>query len=848
MRRLDLIIEGEEPVIVTKHQLTLNSTYKDYVDLGVDAFGGARNISFDFILDSNITSGSPIINIATNDDQPGTSNQFNVFFVSGRLRFDKKIGSTSYFVVSDSNSWTAGVVYKVSLNIDFVNGMEMYIDGVKQVDTNAENSPITNKPTLSYIGGNVEFDIRYFSGSLRRFAVWNSGRTALEVVEDLTREFTGLESGLKFVYPIIEETGNILNDLTGGYSGVINTTNVNGITYINNFIRGTYTEGSTGLPQEIKTFDLYESEKISVIRRNITAKDLSDRSTGTTNSFRLPTTSNNNNVLDFLELAGNTSQFPYKNNYVRYIEDGLEVIPKGRMNVNSINSEGYSINIAHGINDFFDLIRGKFLWEAYEPYRVTLETMEYQDTTLTNNTTVRDSEGYVVPLMDLGTVNPIPDYQQIVAYYLDFGLRKIAEHVGYEVDEIAVDLLDHVFTHEKAPTFDIVSNRKVSAGFLGLNSDPFTGGEVKIYEYTLINKSIINFDLMEFFTSTNTSASMNPVLEVRVNGSIVHSSLITPIGTTGTPVFYSDTFNSSPTYYEAGDLVEVYLTSADYAGTDSLNVQYALNVLFVSDFKVFHENILLDYSQTDFIKNILQLFNLGVDVDFINKKVSFYSNNELYSNNGNVLDLSKYFDKLISKEFQSEYGLNNLFTYKYLDGQNSFADGIIKANNINEDKKVLESELTASSNDTEINLNSVTTFLTTANAYDSTTVNAKTNTIGFRVNKVIRYPTSVSSPIDVDYIDKLGVVTNIDSDQSILTFDGLDWQTLINKNYSNLRDNVLNRFARFKVLMYVPAYIVRDFNFKDKIFIDALGHNFAVEEIRTLGDTTSEWTLIRINN
>tara|TARA_R110000851_G_scaffold83783_1_gene182905 strand:- start:684 stop:1736 length:1053 start_codon:yes stop_codon:yes gene_type:complete len=337
----------------------------------------------------------------------------------------------------------------------------------------------------------------------------------------------------------------------------------------------------------------------------------------------------------------------------------------------------------------------------------------------------------------------------------------------------------------------------------------------------------------------------DPDINVMVNGVLLSSYTL---GLGGAAL--NTTLNTSPIEYNAGDVIQIYF---DATGIGSGNSVYLVDAYFQGyytlGYKVYHENILGDYNQTDFVKNIMQTFNLGINVNSISKEVELYSLNTVYGNAGVINDFSKYYDETKKRIFKSSYGKNNKFKYKYLEKDVSFvkSDGILVANNTNEDKTIIESELTASSNYTPLTLGAIDALLTSVIAYDSKGVDAKPTNIGDRFNQVVRVATSGSDPVTVSYIDKAGTTGNVISDQSFLTFGGLDWNTLINTQFNNLRDKILNRYEKYNVIMNVPLHVINEYNFKEKVYIRELGSNFVVKTITTLKGGLNEWELIKIN-
>ena len=105
--------------------------------------------------------------------------------------------------------------------------------------------------------------------------------------------------------------------------------------------------------------------------------------------------------------------------------------------------------------------------------------------------------------------------------------------------------------------------------------------------------------------------------------------------------------------------------------------------------------------------------------------------------------------------------------------------------------------------------------------------------MGNRFNQVIRVETTGADPVNVSYKDKNGSTVTVTSDQTFLTFGGLDWSTLIDTQFNNLRDKVLNRYEKYTVIMNVPLNVINEYDFKEKVYIRELGSNFVVNNITT---------------
>ena len=824
------------------------TTYNDRIDLGNSVENGVKTTEFWFKLPATTRASTPKFSMLSSYDVSNSERGRQIVSIDNGI-IDWEVFTTGTASVSiNSNAgvyFNAGQYYHLAL---LNNGglISIYVDSVLQ--SGGAGCPITALKTVAvdtYINGlfNPLSEIGDFT--IKNLQYWNIVRTPAEITADKDVYYPIFTTGLSESWHFTNTTGAN----TVGVSGTtaIITTDTGGVTRINNIIRENFNHTSSGIPTTVidtQEFDLFVGEAINVKTQGVNIDNISNTESGTTNSFQLPTTANNNKIFDYLNLVGSVSDFPYRDNYVRYSESGVELIVNGRLKVNEMSNNGYKVEVLHGINDFFDKIRGKFLHEAYEPFRSTLTEMRYQDTTLCNTTSVRDTEGYCVPLMDLAGVNPIADFQQTVGYFLDFGLNKISDAIGYTYTNNGIDLTDYVFTKSEPPTFDtrvtsFVSNRYF-AGY-----EEIVQENRLVWSHVMTVKGVINFQQMRMRVIAGVGLPSDPDINVMVNGVLLAAYTL---GVGGAAL--NTTLNTTPIEYNAGDVIQIYF---DATGIGSGNSVYLVDAYFQGyytlGYKVYHENILGDYNQTDFVKNIMQTFNLGINVNSISKEVELYSLNTVYGNGGVINDFSKYYDETKKRIFKSSYGKNNKFTYKYIEKDVSFvkSDGILVANNTNEDKTIIESELTASSNYTPLTLGAIDALLTSVIAYDSKSVNAKPTNIGDRFNQVIRVEDTVANPVTVSYIDKNGATGNVTSDQSFLTFGGLDWNTLIDTQFNNLRDKVLNRYEKYTVIMNVPLHVINEYDFKEKVYIKELGSNFVVNNITTLNGGLNQWELIKIN-
>lgn len=850
MNELNLIEEGGS-VPVYDDALKFDSTYNDAVNIGSNFVTGTRTISFWIKPSFTTFNGMTRQFLAV---QYGSSNQRTFIieiFDDGLLRcyFSTSVSGNNYGIIrSDAGQYfNGGQWYYLTFTIDSVTGTKLYVDGVQQVDTNPNTLQLSRTGAPFYFGGFGPYITHSWSDATQKdLAVWNTARTPSEIVADMTRVWTGAETGLKAYFPTNEGSGNTIQDINSVYTGTITTTNPSP-TYIDNFMWVREQIGTVGGGIEKSRIDLFEDQFVSITKQSFDVNNLKQRLSGVTNNFTLPFTANNSEVFDYLDLNGNTSNKPYQINYVEYIQDGTPIIKKGRLNLREVSDAGYKVDVTHGINDFFDRIRDKYFYETFESRKSQVDTMDDFGIQKSNDLTVQDAEGVVIPLCDYGFTNPLPTYQQSPFAFIDKAFDFMAEDVGYTFIDSTGGKLDGLL-------------------FGGGKLFDYKGEGVKFSNY--YTKQISEeFSLISFITkktgfvysfvnyiTNSVGGSFNAFLNTYIDG-VLESSIPMNFGTNSLATFVS------PTVYPRGTKIEVKINVIVVSSGPTLEISILddptsdSSQIGVSDsLNIYYENIFKNLTQLDFMSYILEVFNLGFEVNELNKQITVYKLNDVYNPNlGNTIDLSNYYSNVMYKKFNSSYGKINRFKYQYEDKFPVLFDSEIIANNTNKEKVIIDSGITASFVDASSkNANIVIAdgsqpFMLRANGFDSIDLEESSSDIGYRICKEVRYDDSIHGTITVPVINDLGTSFNMLGTQTFLSFDGLDWSSLIEDNYSSLRDHVLNRYQEVKLLMRVPRHLIDAFSFQNKIFISQLNSKFVVQSIKTRPDGLSEWILIKLN-
>jgi hypothetical protein len=147
----------------------------DYVDLGQKSGDRLRTIEMWFKLDDPIDAtlsdfstliAREIVQSSMGTDEFQISFQPSSVTNPGTLRFD--VDGTQPFrsVYSDNNSWNANQWYHVAAVIHPVDGMMMFIDGIKQMSTHPHTDPTGTFSETVALGRWGKEPIRYFKGMM----------------------------------------------------------------------------------------------------------------------------------------------------------------------------------------------------------------------------------------------------------------------------------------------------------------------------------------------------------------------------------------------------------------------------------------------------------------------------------------------------------------------------------------------------------------------------------------------------------------------------------------------------------------------------------------------------------
>ncbi len=114
---------------------------------------------------------------------------------------------------------TPGTWYHIAMVFDGET-VKIFIDGELDFQAN-DNGRIKITNTKYAIGAGYWSGNEIFKGAIDEVRIWNRAITQTEIKNNMNKELTGKENGLKNYYPCNEGSGDVLYDIASGQNGVI---------------------------------------------------------------------------------------------------------------------------------------------------------------------------------------------------------------------------------------------------------------------------------------------------------------------------------------------------------------------------------------------------------------------------------------------------------------------------------------------------------------------------------------------------------------------------------------------------------------------------------------------------
>lgn len=460
----------------------------------------------------------------------------------------------------------------------------------------------------------------------------------------------------------------------------------------------------------------FKGNEIKYTKQIADILDIASVSSSYTNSFTIPKTPNNVQIMQGLGIIGDTSSIPYVKTKARIKNNGFDIVRDGFLNI-SETSENYKIAVIDGIVELFKSMENKTIG-------VDLDLSNFNHEK--NIETVVDSynnEYYKYIISDYGGLNVIRlffnDYINIDYQTPSFSVEKLLELIfqtfGYSVDFSGIqDFISGLFiTYPQATSLE--SSQQVQSAVLkiGQQADmPFvqdgnlwrvndvsrnwsatqsvvTEGTLNQYRYVIAQSAVYIFKTsIQGYAHYKRKFGNNDIyrpIAVRVYvNNIIYSEFASGI--------YEPTENTFTIFCNVGDVVSiqyVVFTNIENEGTtQEIGLKdfhfnfVTLDVKRTSQGNISLTNAMKSFKITDFLKEII--WRTAVTPYFDEDRVVRFLKIEERLGISNSVPLPGKFIKRTSEKYiRSNYAQDNIFQMKYNnEGQDNF-DGHIYVNNSN---------------------------------------------------------------------------------------------------------------------------------------------------------------------
>ncbi|MES2377502.1 MAG: hypothetical protein V4553_13025 [Bacteroidota bacterium] len=160
----------------------------------------------------------------------------------------------------------------------------------------------------------------------------------------------------------------------------------------------------------------------------------------TSNQFKLPLTQNNRRILGFPDDIAFCTKLPYTKYQAKIVQDGLEIIPYGIGELNSVDNNSANLTILSGNVDFFDAIDGK-LYEMGDSKSIWHSTLwkDYDHEWNVNNVvqSQQHTDGWIYPVVDYGNLadditKPINIKYLRPGFFIKTAIDLLVKSTGYK--------------------------------------------------------------------------------------------------------------------------------------------------------------------------------------------------------------------------------------------------------------------------------------------------------------------------------------------------------------------------------------------------------------------------------
>lgn len=616
--------------------------------------------------------------------------------------------------------------------------------------------------------------------------------------------------------------------------------------------------------------DLKPADTVALTKQINDIAEIQKRQADYTNQFTIPKTPNNVQVFEYLNIAGNQSTKPYKYSNVRILSNGIPIALKGIAIISETKNQAeYSLHIYAGNYDLFSKINDKYITDIDWTDLVHI----FDDTNW--GASLANTNGYIYPIAD--TLNgAIEDKAAQVDYPNGVSLEYQVPHVftktiwdrifseaglEYYGNFFATDkFLNHLTVADANVVEQNVYNYDVSA-----TPNTYGFGDNDNRGIGAFTCSMSGYWKIKSTVNLNMNKTSNIWFRIKVNGIFVYQDMAALENTSSQN--YELTLDHE-VKLRLGDVVEIYVGFVFCATcpwpniSDGTLVSYSTHAEISSalmfngevDFSKFLPKI----KQTDYLRAIMQQFGLLYRLDSAGK-YHFTTIEDLLNGLEGSSNMS---DKLIKETSETysvgNYGLSNIFKYKYYDKDNlgkDYANATITTDIDGTEKEVTIMDSIIEACGEYLSYREFGALASLHSFENTETDKTKPEVYKLRdtdvLKTVILKRKITTSGLNVVYINNVGTYNNVvvstGTNIPYATFEDLRWQNLVNEFYQKF-EKMIQKPLKKKVFMWYTPVDIYFLNMFNIIYIKQYQSFFYLNKINNfIAGKPSDCELIKIN-
>lgn len=201
--------------------------------------------------------------------------------------------------------------------------------------------------------------------------------------------------------------------------------------------------------------DLTDDSPIALTFQINNLAEVKNQQGNTSNQFKLPLTQRNRQILGFPDEVAFTNDKPYQQYAAKLVQDGMEIIPYGLAELNTVEQDTASITVLSGNVDFFDAIDGK-IYETGDPAsNWYIEAWKDYEHAWTLDNVVRSqtkTQGWIWPVVDYGKIStefggtPDIDIRYLrPGFFLKTAISMMVKKTGYTINPNSFLVKDELY-------------------------------------------------------------------------------------------------------------------------------------------------------------------------------------------------------------------------------------------------------------------------------------------------------------------------------------------------------------------------------------------------------------------